>query len=190
MADLERTYNVPLRKGAMKAPRYKRANKAVKVLREFLERHMKSKTVKLGPYLNSKVLERGRKNIPHHVEVKVVKDKDGIVKAELASAKNLDFLKPKEEKKEKESRLKIPGLGKKLLPSTEKKPKEEKKVEKTEKEKVLEKPDEKVEEKVEKKSAPEPKKEETKAEAVKAEREKVYGRFDKKPKVKEQTKKK
>ena len=69
MADLERTYNVPLRKGAMKAPRYMRASKAVRVLRSFLERHMKSNYVRLGPFLNSKILEHGRKNIPHHVEV-------------------------------------------------------------------------------------------------------------------------
>ena len=126
MADLERTYNVPLRKGAMKAPRYMRASKAVRELREFLQKHMKSKDVRIGPYLNSKILEHGRKNIPHHVEVKAIKDKDGIVKAELLAAKNLDFLMPKKEKEE-EVKLKIPGMGKKKIePVGEKKEETEK----------------------------------------------------------------
>ena len=34
---LERTFNVPLRKEFMKVPRYRRANKAVKALKEFIE---------------------------------------------------------------------------------------------------------------------------------------------------------
>ena len=38
---LEREYIVPLRKGWLKVPDYKRANKAVKTLKEFLVKHMK-----------------------------------------------------------------------------------------------------------------------------------------------------
>jgi len=114
MPELERVYNIPLRKGYRKAPKYNRANKAIIVLREFLQRHMKSKDVRLGPYLNSEVLKHGRKNVPHHVEVKAVKEKD-VVKAELAKAKDLSFLEfeKKEEKKGLLSKLK----GKKEEPS-------------------------------------------------------------------------
>lgn len=179
MADLERTYNIPLRKGIAKAPKYMRANKAVRVLREFLQRHMKSQTVKLGPNLNSKILNHGRKNIPHHIEVKAVKDKDSIVRAELASAKDLSFLEPKKpEEKEDKVKLKIPGLGKK---KEEKKPAPKK-------EKALEKPSEKVEEKVTKEEkAPEVKVDKEKS--VMTKEDKVYGRSDKKPKVKERAKK-
>src|SRR3989344_5497016 len=39
--ELEREYNVPLRKGWLKVPKYKRGAKAVKTLKEFLVRHMK-----------------------------------------------------------------------------------------------------------------------------------------------------
>ncbi|MFH1592496.1 MAG: 50S ribosomal protein L31e [Candidatus Woesearchaeota archaeon] len=178
MADLERTYNIPLRKGIMKVPKYKRANKAIRVVREFLQRHMKSQTVKLGPNLNSKILEHGRKNVPHHIEVKTVKDKDNIVKAELASAKDLSFLEPKKEEKEEKVKLKIPGLGKKKTEENKE----------PEKEKALEKPSEEIEKKITKEErAPEVKVDKEKS--IMTKEDKVYGRSDKKPKVKERAKK-
>ena len=84
--ELERIYNVPLRKESMKAARYVRAAKAARALREFLVKHMKSENVKIGKYLNQAILERGRKNVPHHVLVKAVKDKNNVVKAEIVGA--------------------------------------------------------------------------------------------------------
>ena len=39
--ELEREYIVPLKRGSLKVPRYKRAKKAVKTLKEFLAKHMK-----------------------------------------------------------------------------------------------------------------------------------------------------
>lgn len=192
MAELERIYNVPLRKGVMKAPGYMRANKAIRVLRKFLERHMKSNLVKIGPYLNSRILEDGRKHVPHHVEVKVVKDKDGVVKAEYLKAKNLDFLKPKEEKKVKdEVKLKIPGFGKKkegLEKKTE--TKEESKEILTEKDKkeILEHKGKPLLTQSKPEKIPEIKTKDKEKEVMTKE-DKVYGRFDKKPKVKERGKK-
>ena len=84
--ELERIYNVPLRKESMKAAMYVRAAKASRALREFLVKHMKSEHVKIGKYLNQAILEKGRKNIPHHVLVKAIKDKNGFVRAELVGA--------------------------------------------------------------------------------------------------------
>ncbi len=150
MAELERTYNIPLRKGYRKAPKYKRANKAIRVIREFLQRHMKSKNVKLGPYLNQEVLKHGRKNVPHHVEVKTVKEKD-IVKAELASAKDLSFLEfEKKEEKKKGLLEKITGK-KEEQASVEKKPMEESATSDLEKEKVEVETDKKEVEKIQEK---------------------------------------
>ena len=165
----------------MKAPRYMRASKAVRVLREFLQKHMKSKDVRIGPYLNSKILEHGRKNIPHHVEVKVIKDKDGIVKAELLAAKSLDFLMPKKEK-EDEAKLKIPGMGKKKIEAVGEKKEE------TEKEKK---------EILEHKGEPLPTKEKIpeimvkdKEKEIMGKEERVYGRLKgKKTKAKERSRK-
>ena len=74
---LERTYNVPLRKEYMKAPRWNRTKKAVIALRQFLAKHMKAqdvKDVKLSKELNELMWKHGIKNPPHHVKVKVVKD--------------------------------------------------------------------------------------------------------------------
>ena len=39
--ELEREYIVPLRKGWLKVPKYKRANKSMKTLKEFIAKHMK-----------------------------------------------------------------------------------------------------------------------------------------------------
>ncbi len=187
MTEIERTYIIPLRKGVMKAPKYMRAHKAIIVLRQFLQRHMKSKEVKIGPYLNSKILEHGRKNVPHHVEVKVIKNKDGIVKAEYAKTKNLDFLKPKKEEKEEEIKIKIPGLGKKETLETTVTPKEKpesKELTEKEKKEILKHPEEK-----EKKEKYPETKYISKEEEIKVKEDQVYGRLgSKKTKVKEKKK--
>lgn len=81
--ELKRVYNIPLRKEWLKTPKYKRAKKAVTAVKEFLVKHMKSENIKLGQHLNKKVWARGIKNPPHHVEVNVTKDAEGVVKAEL-----------------------------------------------------------------------------------------------------------
>ena len=80
---IERTYNVPLRKGTRLAPNWKRTKKAVAVLREFLARHMKSDNIKLSKELNEKLWEHGIRNPPHHVKVNATKDEKGEVKVEL-----------------------------------------------------------------------------------------------------------
>lgn len=94
---LERTYNIPLRKEWLRAPKYRRAKRAVAGVRTFLAKHMKSAEIKIGPYLNEAIWARGIKNPPHHVEVKAVKDDKGVVMAELVGA---PVEKPVEEVKE------------------------------------------------------------------------------------------
>ena len=120
----------------MKAHRYKRANKAVRVLREFLQKHMKCENVLIGRYLNMKILEHGRKNIPHHVEVRAVKEKIKekdkeieVVKAELVGAPIEEKEPEKEKKKEKVEEKEIEKIIKE-------KEKEKEKVEHRPKEKM------------------------------------------------------
>ncbi len=95
---LERTYTIPLRREYLKVPNYRRTEKASRALREFLVKHMKSDTIKVGKFLNEHIWMHGMKNPPHHVKVNAVKVSDGVVYAEL-------FGKPlkigKEEKTEK-----------------------------------------------------------------------------------------
>lgn len=138
--EIERTYNIPLRKEFQKAPKYKRAKKAVNALKRFLEKHMKSSDVKIGRYLNEKIWEKGIRNPPHHVKVNVTKDSEGVVRAELVDA-------PKEIKKEKTKKTK--------QKETKQKSKEVKEEEKTEikEEKAEPKQKEEIEEKAPNKKA-------------------------------------
>ena len=86
--ELEREYIVPLKRGALKVPRYKRAKKAVKTLKEFLAKHMKVedrdlRKVKIDIYLNNEIWFRGIKKPANKIKVKAVK-RGGIVYVELA----------------------------------------------------------------------------------------------------------
>lgn len=79
----EKIFIIPLR-DAKNAPRHRRAGRAVKIVREFLARHMKSGDIKIDPALNQKLLNRGKKKPPMKVRVKAVKDDEGLVNASLA----------------------------------------------------------------------------------------------------------
>jgi len=94
---LERTYTIPLRRGWLKAQRYKRAKKAVNTVKEFLVRHMKSEDVRLGTNLNLEIWKHGIRNPPSRVKVNVSKDDKGVVRAELFGAPIVE--EKKEEKK-------------------------------------------------------------------------------------------
>ncbi len=93
---IERTYVIPLRAGYRNTPKHCRTNKAVKVLRIFLAKHMKVKEedVRLGQHINLLLWAHGIKNPPARVTVKVVKGDDGIVKAELESKEFTETVKP------------------------------------------------------------------------------------------------
>lgn len=83
MAKIERVYNVPLRKEWLKVPLYQRAEKAVRALRQFTIRHMKSEEVIIGPHANMELWKRGMRNPPHHIKINAVKEDDGKVVIEL-----------------------------------------------------------------------------------------------------------
>ena len=105
---LEREYIIPLRRGWKRVPRYKRANKAIKTIKEFLARHMKIrdrdlKKIKVDRYLNEVVWFRGIKKPPIKIKVKAIKKGD-IVRVELSELPvKLKFKKAREEKIEKEA---------------------------------------------------------------------------------------
>jgi large subunit ribosomal protein L31e len=122
---LERIYNVPLRKGCQKAPKWKRTKKAVSVLREFIAKHMKSEDVKIGKYLNQRLWQHGIRNPPHHIKVSASKDEEGKVFVELADLPKEALLEKEkvkeEEKKKKEKEEKKEGIEGKLEKEAEKK---------------------------------------------------------------------
>ncbi len=79
--ELARVYIIPLRK-AKRKPRIKRASAAIKIIIEFLERHMKTEEVKIGKELNEFVWKRGIHRIPPKVKVNARK-RDNVVYADL-----------------------------------------------------------------------------------------------------------
>ena len=101
---LERTYNVPLRSGFVNTAKYKRAKKAVNILKEFIKKHMKTDEVKLGQNLNRELWKHGMKNPPHHVKITVTKE-DDVAMAELVGFEYNEEKRP-EKKVEEETTLK------------------------------------------------------------------------------------
>lgn len=79
----ERIYVIPLR-DARRMPRWKRANGAIKDIRKFLARHMKSEDVKLDKTINERIWNRGSEKPPSKIRVRAIKMEDGQVQAELA----------------------------------------------------------------------------------------------------------
>ena len=123
MADLERQYTIPLRRAFMKAPNYRKTKRAVNEIKYFLQKHMKSEIIKIGSHLNLELREKGKKNPPPRVKVKVLK-RDDIVYVELP---NFDYPLPKDKKEKKKKE------------ETKEAPKTEKAKEVEEEKKILEK---------------------------------------------------
>lgn len=105
----EREYIIPLRKQVNKVPRYKKTNKAIRTIKEFIARHMKVEDrdlnkVKIDKYLNEAVWMRGIKKPPMKVKVKAIREAEGEVRVELVELPGkLKFKKERLEKREKKA---------------------------------------------------------------------------------------
>ncbi len=109
---LEREYIINLRREISKAPRYRKAKKAISAIRKFLVRHMRVqdrdvKLVKIERWLNEEIWRRGIRNPPTKVKIKAMKYLDGNVRVELAELpKKEQFVKAREEKSKVEAKKK------------------------------------------------------------------------------------
>lgn len=89
----EKFYTIPLGK-AWISPRKKRAPKAVRIIRSFVEKHMKIRTEAEGEEeaeflvisneVNEKIWSRGIEKPPRKIKVRAVKDKEGVTTVHLA----------------------------------------------------------------------------------------------------------
>jgi len=151
---VEREYIVPLRREWLKVPSYKRANKAVKALKQFIAQHMKIydrdlRKVKVDNLLNNEIRFRGIKKPPARIKVKAIKYDNDIVRVELvdipehikferlreeklksatdkkSKATSVPKGKEKEEKKEETEEKKTEGKASSVSKETEAKEKEE-----------------------------------------------------------------
>jgi len=129
--EIKRTYNVPLRRGFINTPKYKRTKKAVSTLKEFMKKHMKTDNVKIKRELNDYLWKKGIKNPPHHVKVDVLKKND-IVYVNL-EGKSLETEEKKKAPEGKMEELKEKlGVAKKKGTKPESKEIKDKKEDKTE----------------------------------------------------------
>lgn len=74
----ESIYTVNFRK-AWITPEYKRTNRVVGILREFAKRHMKTTDIKIDQYLNRYLWQRGKRNPPRKIRVRMTKDETDTV---------------------------------------------------------------------------------------------------------------
>ncbi|MDG7007691.1 MAG: 60S ribosomal protein L31 [Nitrososphaerota archaeon] len=82
MEELTRTYVVPL--GVVyEAPPYRRAKKAVAVLKAFATRHMKARQVSIDVNVNELIWARGMKHPPRRLTLEMERDEDGVVTVRL-----------------------------------------------------------------------------------------------------------
>jgi len=89
----EKFYTIPLGK-AWISPRKKRAPKAVRIIRRFIEKHMKIRTEAEGEEeaeflvisneVNEKIWSRGIEKPPRKIKVRAAKDKEGVITVHLA----------------------------------------------------------------------------------------------------------
>jgi len=74
----ESIYTVNFRK-AWITPEYKRTNRVVGILREFAKRHMKTDDIKIDQYLNRYLWQKGKRNPPRKIRVRMTKDETDTV---------------------------------------------------------------------------------------------------------------
>ena len=79
----EQIYVIPLR-DVQHTPRWERGKRAMKAIRDFLARHMKTDDIKLDQSINEAVWGRGSHKPPSRIRVRAMKFEDGQVQAELA----------------------------------------------------------------------------------------------------------
>jgi large subunit ribosomal protein L31e len=159
----EKIYTIPLRREWLKAPKYKRAKKASKAIKEYLARHLKLRgegtdKIKLDPLLNDALWCRGIKKPPHKISVKVKKQEDKFMVTFVSLPRKFKEedkeLKKKQKKIEQEKARKEKEKEKKKKEEEEKKKAEEKKKEEKTEEEKKEEEDKKEKDKLLKKQVP------------------------------------
>lgn len=80
----ERIYTVPLRKAYWTGSRLRRANRAVRILQKFVERHMKPEELLIQPEVNEHIWSRGIEKPPRRIRIRATKNDENLVRVYLA----------------------------------------------------------------------------------------------------------
>jgi len=79
----EKIYTIPLSR-AWISPRKKRAPRAVRLIKSFIQRHMKPEVLVVDNEVNERIWSRGIQKPPRNIRVRAVKDREGTVTLYLA----------------------------------------------------------------------------------------------------------
>lgn len=111
MADteLERIYTIPLRK-VKAGSRNARTDRAVRTVRAFLVKHMKSDDIWIDDGVNRLIWSRGKYKVPSRLRVRAVKFDDGVVEVSLPEEDQMTSIRAalKEERESKTPILPTP----------------------------------------------------------------------------------
>ena len=80
----ERIYTVPLRKVYWTGSRLRRANRAVRALQKFVQRHMKPEEMLIMPEVNEHIWSRGIEKPPRRIRIRATKNDENLVRVYLA----------------------------------------------------------------------------------------------------------
>jgi large subunit ribosomal protein L31e len=80
----ERVYTIPLKK-AWIAPIKKRVPRGVRMVRAFVQKHMKVEDPVITPEVNEYLWKRGIEGLPRRVRVRITRDGDGVVTVHLVT---------------------------------------------------------------------------------------------------------
>ncbi len=100
--EAERVYTINLGKVWL-SPDNQRAKRAINMIKEFAEHHMKTEQIKIDQELSQQVWKRGIRSPPRKIRVKMAKTEDGYV---MVSPYEEESAKPKAEEKPKKSEKK------------------------------------------------------------------------------------
>ena len=83
---LERIYTIPFYPKLNSIPRTKRAPRALRIVKEFVARHMKSTDILIDPEVNEYIWSRGIQKPPRKISVRLKKADDDIVEVYLVGS--------------------------------------------------------------------------------------------------------
>jgi len=105
----EKVFNIPLRE-AFEKPRTKRAKIALKIIKDFLVKHMKTENIKIGKSINNAVWKKGIQKPPRKIRIHAIKEENvaytELLGVEIKTPTKEELLKKEEKKKEKEKKIK------------------------------------------------------------------------------------
>ena len=117
--EFDRTYNVPLGR-AWIYPKQRRSKRAVKILKNFAVKHGESEQVKISEEINELIWDKGIRNPPRKIKVRIVKDKEGLVTVETPKSTKKEETKSVNENNEIiDIKPEIEDTGVKKLPKSE-----------------------------------------------------------------------